>query len=145
MAQNFSMRSISLNIGNHLKALSMILASRDSSFSFMSSSCLCISLRLGVGDFVTGAFADVAADVDDEDFVGHVDLAFVHIVKHGFGAFSPDFVVSAVSEQTDGYDDVAFKGQTFLCFQVLLFELRAAAEGYYFVFADHGLLFNVYW
>ena len=26
MAQNFSMRSISLNIGNHLKALSMILA-----------------------------------------------------------------------------------------------------------------------
>ena len=48
MAQNFSMRSISLNIGNHLKALSMILASRDSSFSFMSSSCLCISLRLWI-------------------------------------------------------------------------------------------------
>ena len=34
MAQNFSMRSISLNIGNHLKALSMILASRDSFFFF---------------------------------------------------------------------------------------------------------------
>ena len=65
------------------------------------------SLRLGVGDFVTGTFAYVAADVDDEDFVGHVDLAFVHIVEHGFGAFGPDFVVSAVSEQTDGYDDVA--------------------------------------
>ena len=48
MAQNFSMRSISLNIGNHLKALSMILESRDSSFSFMSSSCLCISLRLWI-------------------------------------------------------------------------------------------------
>ena len=48
MAQNFSMRSISLNIGNHLKALSMILASRDSSFSFMSSSYLCFSLRLWI-------------------------------------------------------------------------------------------------
>ena len=103
------------------------------------------SLRLGIGDFAPGAFADVAADVDDEDFVGHVDLAFVHIVEHGFGAFCPDFIVSAVTEQSDGDDDVAFKGQSFLCFQILLLELRAAAEGYYFVFADHGLLFNVYW
>ena len=99
----------------------------------------CNSLRLGVGDFIAGAFADVAADVDDEDFVGHVDLAFVHIVEHGFGAFGPDFVVSAVAEQTDGYDDVAFKGQALLCFQILLLELCAAAEGYDFVFADHGL------
>ena len=99
----------------------------------------CNSLRLGVGDFAPGAFADVAADVDDEDFVGHVDLAFVHVVEHGFGAFGPDFIVSAVTEQTDGDDDVAFKGQAFLRFQVLLLELRAAAEGYYFVLADHGL------
>ena len=97
------------------------------------------SLRLGLGDFATGAFADVSADVDNEDFVGHVDLAFVHVVEHGFGAFCPDFIVSAVAEQTDGDDDVAFKGQALLCFEVLLFELRAAAEGYYFVFADHGL------
>ena len=97
------------------------------------------SLRLGVGDFAPGAFADVAADVDDEDFVGHVDLAFVHVVEHGFGAFSPDLIISAVTEQADGYDDVAFKGQALLCFQVLLLELCATAEGYYFVFADHGL------
>ena len=96
-------------------------------------------MRLGVGDFVAGAFADVAADVDDEDFVGHVDLAFVHVIEHGFGAFGPDFVVSAVAEQTDGDDDVAFKGQALLRFQVLLLELRAAAEGYYFVFADHNI------
>lgn len=98
------------------------------------------SLRLGVGDFVAGAFADVAADLDDEDLVGHVDLAFVHVVEHGFGAFGPDFVVSTVTEQTDRDDDVAFKSQAFLCFQVLLLEFRAAAEGYYFVFADHGVI-----
>ncbi len=48
MVQNFSMHNISLNIGNHLKALPMIQASRDSSFPFMSSSCLCISLRLWI-------------------------------------------------------------------------------------------------
>ena len=103
------------------------------------------SLRLSILNLVTSAFADVAADVDDEDFVGHVDLAFVHVVEHGFGAFGPDLIVTAVTEQANGYDDVAFKGQTLLCFYVLLLELRAAAEGYYFVFADHGLLFNVYW
>ena len=69
----------------------------------------------------------------------------MHIVEHGFGAFGPDFVVSAVTEQTDGDDDVAFKGQALLCFQVLLLELCAAAEGYDFVFADHRVirLYNV--
>lgn len=103
------------------------------------------SLRLGIRNLIAGAFADVAANVDDEDLICHVDLAFMHVVEHGFGAFSPYFVVSAVSEQSDGDDDVAFKGQALLCFQVLFLELRAAAEGYYFVFADHGLLFNVYW
>ena len=103
------------------------------------------SMRFSIGDFVAGAFADVTADVDDEDFVGHVDLAFVHVVEHGFGAFCPDFIVSAVTEQTDGDDDVAFKGQALLCFQILLLELCAPAEGYYFVFADHGLFFNVCW
>ena len=97
------------------------------------------SLRFGIGDFAARAFADVAADVDDEDFVGHVYLAFVHVVEHGFGAFCPYFIVSAVAEQTNGDDDVAFKGQALLRFQVLLLELRAAAEGYYFVFADHNI------
>ena len=69
------------------------------------------SLRLGLGDFATGAFADVSADVDNEDFVGHVDLAFVHVVEHGFGAFSPYFIIFTVTEQADGDDDVALKGQ----------------------------------
>ena len=103
------------------------------------------SLRLGVGDFVPGAFADVSTDIDDEDLVGHVDLAFVHVVKHGLGAFCPYLIVSAVTEQSDGYNDIPFKRQSLLCFKIFLLELRAAAQGYYFVFADHGLLFNVCW
>ena len=39
------------------------------------------SLRLGVGDFAAGAFADVSTDIDDEDLVGHVDLAFVRNIS----------------------------------------------------------------
>ena len=103
------------------------------------------SLRLGVGDFAAGAFADIAADIDDEDLVGHVDLAFVHVVKHGLGAFRPYLIVSAVAEQSDRDYDIYFKRQSLLCFKIFLLELRAAAQGYYFVFADHGLLFNVCW
>ena len=71
------------------------------------------SLRLGISNLITSAFADVAADIDDEDLIGHVDLAFVHVVEHGFGAFGPDFVVSAVAEQTDGDDDVASRVRRF--------------------------------
>ena len=57
------------------------------------------SLRLGIGNLIASALADVTADVDDEDLVGHVDLAFVHVVEHGLGTFSPDFVVAAVAEE----------------------------------------------
>ena len=38
------------------------------------------AVLLGVLDLATGALADVAADVDDEDLVGHIDLPLVHIV-----------------------------------------------------------------
>ena len=99
------------------------------------------SLRLGVGDFAAGAFADVSADIDDEDLVSHVDLAFVHVVKHGLGAFRPYLIVSAVAEQTDRDYDITFKRQSLLCFKVLFLEFCATAEGYYFVFADHGDVF----
>ena len=57
------------------------------------------SLRLGIGNLIASAFANVSADIDDEDHVSHVDLAFVHVVEHSFGAFSPDFVITAVAEE----------------------------------------------
>ena len=83
--------------------------------------------------------ADISAHVDDEDLVGHVDFALVHIVQHLLGAFGPDFVVATMAEKADADDDVARKGQAFLRFQELLLEARAAAEGYDGVFADHGV------
>ena len=99
-------------------------------------------MRQGVVDFAARALADVSADVDDEDFVGHVDLALVHVVQHLLGAFSPDFVVAAMAEKADADDDVARKGQAFLGLKVLLLEARAAAEGYDGVFVGHGELYN---
>ena len=95
-------------------------------------------MRQGVFDFASRALADIAAHVDDVDAVGHVDFALVHVVEHFLGPFGPDFVVAAVAEKADADDDVAGEGQAFLCFQELLLEARAAAEGYDGVFADHG-------
>ena len=83
--------------------------------------------------------ADVTAHVDDVDFVGHIDLALVHVVQHLLGAFGPDFVVAAVAEKADADDDVARKGQAFLRFQEGVLEACAAAEGYDGIFADHGV------
>jgi hypothetical protein len=42
-----------------------------------------------------------------------------------------------MSEKTDGNDDVPFERQPFLCFEILILELCAAAEGNDFVFVDH--------
>ena len=88
-------------------------------------------MRQGVVDFAARALADVSADVDDEDFVGHVDLALVHVVQHLLGALGPDFVVARVPEKPDAYDDIPLEG-----------EARAAAEGYDGVFVGHGELYN---
>ena len=95
-------------------------------------------MRQGVVDFATRAGTDVAADVDDIDAVGHVDLALVHVVEHLLGPFGPYFVVAAVAEQADADDDVAGEGQALLRLQELLLKARAAAKGYDGVFAGHN-------
>ena len=95
-------------------------------------------MRQSVLDFASRALADVSAHVDDEDLVGHVYFALVHIVQHLLGAFGPDFIVSAVAEQADADDDVTGEGQALLRLQELLLKARAAAEGYDGVLADHG-------
>ena len=61
----------------------------------------------------------------------------MHVVQHFLGAFGPDFIVPAVAEEADADDDVACEGEAFLRFQELVFEARAAAEGYDGVFAGH--------
>ena len=46
-----------------------------------------LTVLLGIFNFRPGAGVDVAANVDDVDGVGHVDLAFMHVVQHLLGAF----------------------------------------------------------
>ena len=77
---------------------------------------------LGIFNLRAGAGADVAADVDDIDLIGHVDLALVHIVKHLLGALRPDLIVAAMAEQADADYDVAFKGKALLGFEELVLE-----------------------
>lgn len=95
-----------------------------------------LATAAGVFYFAARALADIPADVDDVDAVGHVNLAFVHVVQHLLGAFRPDFVVAAMAEQAHTDDDIAREGQALLRFQELFLETGAAAEGYDGVFAD---------
>ena len=80
-----------------------------------------------------------AAHIDDVDSVGHVDFPLVHVIEHLLCPFGPHLIIARMAKQADANDDVASKGQALLCFQILLLELCAAAEGYYFVFADHNI------
>jgi len=96
-------------------------------------------VRQGVLDFAARTLADVTAHVDDVDFIGHVDLALVHVIEHFLGALGPDFIVPAMAEQTDADDDVSREGQPLLRFHELLLEARAAAEGDDGVLGGHGL------
>lgn len=52
----------------------------------------------------------------------------MHVIEHGFGVFCPDLIISAVTEQTDRGGDVAFNGESLLCFEILLLELCVAEE-----------------
>ena len=96
------------------------------------------AVGFGVFNFTASALADVTANIDDEDLVCHVDFAFMHVIEHLLGAIGPDFIVAAMAEEADTDDDVAGEGEAFLRLQELLLEACAAAEGYDWIFADHG-------
>lgn len=101
-------------------------------------------MLFGVLDFRAGAVTDVAADVDDVDFVSHVDFPFVHVVEHFLrfreGSFVhavPDFLIAGVAEEPDADDDITRKRQPLLGIHELLFEAGAATERDYFIFSYH--------
>lgn len=96
-----------------------------------------LPISLGVFYFRTCAFSNITTDIDDINTVCHVNLSFVHIVQHLFGAHGPDFLVATVAEEADADDDVTGEGKTLLRFQECILETRTAAKGYDGVFADH--------
>lgn len=74
-----------------------------------------------------------------KDFIGHIDLTLMHVVKHFLGPFVPDFIVSGMPEQSDTDYDIPFKSKSFLFLKELLLKAGAATQGYDFIFADHFL------
>ena len=87
---------------------------------------------------IAGAGADVAAHIDDEDLIGHIDLALVHVVQHLLRALGPHLVVARMPEQPDRNDNVSLERQPLLRLHELILEARASAQCYYFVVALHS-------
>lgn len=73
------------------------------------------------------AFSYTSARIDNENLVSHVNLGEVHIIQHLLGSGCPHLVISAVSEETDGNDDIPFKGEFLLHAKEVVLESRAAA------------------
>ena len=97
---------------------------------------------LGVLNLTPGAAADITVHIDDEDFVRHINLAFVHVVQHLLGAFGPHLIIARVAKEADANDDIPLQRQTLLRLKELVLETGAAAQGYDFVFAYHGVSYN---
>ena len=93
----------------------------------------------GIFYFRLGAGANVSTDIYNVNFIGHVDLAPMHIVEHFFSAFRPDFVIAGMSEEAYTDDNVALQCQTLLCLHESDLKPGAAAEGDDFIFPDHFL------
>ena len=131
----------------------IISRSSDKIFYIPQAVCLYILIvpdgfpvLFGVLDFRAGAVADVAVDVDDVDFVSHVDFPFVHVVEHFLrfreGSFVhavPDFLVAGVAEEPNADDDITRKRQPLLGLHELILEAGAAAERDYFIVSYHVL------
>ena len=71
----------------------------------------------------------------------------MHIVEHLFHTILPNLLVSAVAEETYGYDNIALKAETLLRFDKLVFETCAATESYDFVSAYHDIavIYTGFW
>ena len=84
-----------------------------------------------------GTLANVATDIDDKDFVCHVDFTQMHVIMHFLCASFPHLFIAGMSEQANANDNAAFKRQPFLNFHVLLLETGASTEGNDFVVLYH--------
>ena len=92
---------------------------------------------LCVGNLTPGTLANIAANVDDKDFICQVNFPQVHIVEHLLHAGLPDIVVARMSEQANTDNNAALQRQAFLRFHEMLFETGTSAERYYFVLLTH--------
>ena len=76
-----------------------------------------------------GTVANIAANIDHEDLIGHVDFPFMHIVQHFFGSLGPDLIVAGMAEHTNTDDDISFQRQALLGLHESILESSATAQG----------------
>ena len=87
-----------------------------------------LTCLLCISNLASGALADIAADIDNIDFIGHVDFAEVHVIKHFLCARFPYLFIAGMPEQTYADDNTPLQGQSFLSFHELLLETGTATE-----------------
>ena len=97
-------------------------------------------MRLSILYFASGTGTNIATNVNNIDRICHVDFSLVHVIEHLFCAFSPDFIITTVTEKPYTNDNITCKSKTLLRFQELLLEARTATEGYYGIIADHFIV-----
>lgn len=73
-------------------------------------------MMLGIFYFTPRTRPDIPTNVYYVYFIGHVNLALMHIIKHVLFPFSPNFVIATVTEKANTDNDVSCKSKSFLHF-----------------------------
>lgn len=57
-----------------------------------------------------GAFAYVAANIDNINCIGHVNFTLMYVVQHLLGAWCLHFIIAGMAEQPYADDNISLKG-----------------------------------
>ena len=89
--------------------------------NYSFAGCLCV--------FYLGSctVSNITSDIDYKDFVCHIDLALVHVIKHFLGSIGPNLIIPRMAEKANADYYVSFQRQPLLYFQKSIFELCASA------------------
>ena len=95
-------------------------------------------MRCGILDFSSCTGSDIAADIDHEDLIRHIDLPLMHVIQHFLGSFRPDFLITGVTEEANTDDDVSLQRQAFLRLHESVLKAGASTEGDDFILSYHN-------
>ena len=96
-------------------------------------------MQLRIFNLRPGAGSDIAANIDHEDLIRHIDLPLMHVIQHLFGAFRPNLIISGVTEETNADDDISLQGQLLLRLHESVLKAGAAAKGNDSILPYHNL------
>ena len=82
-------------------------------------------MTLGIFNLRSGTGANITADINDENFVSHVNLALVHIVQHFLSALGPDFIIATMANN----HQLCTTNITFIYDCYIIMKIRADRKG----------------